>query len=250
VLIVGTEVVSLDHEDAERYGLAGAGGYVLLSVSDSGDGMDEKIRSRIFEPFFTTKAMGRGTGLGLSIVYGIVKQHGGHIAVDSEPGKGSTFRIYLPLTASAAEGPAVPVEPRVRGGAETVLLAEDDPDVRGYIKLVLEEHGYMVITAVDGNDAVNKFRERQEEVALCLFDVIMPKKNGRAAFEEIRALRGNARAIFMSGYAADIIREKDLLDDSMVLLNKPILPQDLLERVREVLDAGRPPARASAEKKA
>ncbi len=247
-LIIGTEVVTVDEDTAVRYGLEGSGSYGLLSVSDTGSGMDETTRSRIFEPFFTTKAMGRGTGLGLAIVYGIIKQHHGHIAVYSEPNKGSTFKIYLPLTRSASEAQQAPADAAVRGGVETILLAEDDPDVRGFIKLALEEHGYTVITAVDGNEAVSKFQERPAAIGLCLFDVIMPKKNGKAAFREIRALRIDAKAIFMSGYSADIIREKDLLEENMVLLNKPVLPQDLLRRVREMLDAGPAPYGTDAAK--
>jgi PAS domain S-box-containing protein len=244
-LIIGTDVVTVDENTAVRYVLAGSGSYGLLSVSDTGSGMDEATRSRIFEPFFTTKAMGRGTGLGLAIVYGIIKQHHGHIVVYSEPSKGSTFKIYLPLTRSASEAQQAPADPAVRGGTETILLAEDDPDVRGFIKLALEEYGYTVITALDGNEAVSKFQERPSAVGLCLFDVIMPKKNGKTAFREIRALRCDAKAIFMSGYSADIIREKDLLEENMVLLNKPVLPQDLLRRVREMLDSG--PARACSD---
>lgn len=237
LLLIGTDVVDLNEEDAIRYGLERAGSYALLTVSDAGTGMDERTRARIFEPFFTTKAMGRGTGLGLAIVYGIIKQHNGHVTVYSEPDKGTTFKIYLPLTGSRAEMREASIEAAVRGGSETILLAEDDPDVQGYFKRVLEENGYTVLIAVDGNDAVNAFRERPDAIGLCLFDVIMPKKNGRAAFQEIRALRNSAKAIFMSGYAADIIREKDLLDKNMVLMNKPILPHDLLTRVREVLDS-------------
>jgi PAS domain S-box-containing protein len=247
-LIIGTEVVTVDEDTAVRYGLEGSGSYALLSVSDTGSGMDETTRSRIFEPFFTTKAMGRGTGLGLAIVYGIIKQHHGHIMVSSEPNKGSTFTIYLPLTRSVSEAQQAPTDLAVRSGTETILLAEDDPDVRRFIKLALEEHGYTVITAVDGNEAVSKFQERSAAIGLCLFDVIMPKKNGRTAFREIRALRSDAKAIFMSGYSADIIREKDLLEENMVLLNKPVQPQDLLRRVREMLDAGPARARPEAEK--
>ncbi|NTW66282.1 MAG: response regulator [Nitrospirae bacterium] len=248
VLIIGTEVVTVDEDTAVRYGLEGSGSYALLSVSDTGSGMDDATRSRIFEPFFTTKAMGRGTGLGLAIVYGIIKQHHGHIMVCSEPNKGSTFTLYLPLTRSASEAKQAPTDPAVRGGAETILLAEDDPDVRGFIKLALEEHGYTVITAVDGNEAVSKFQEHSAAVDLCLFDVMMPKRNGKTAFGEIRALRSDAKAIFMSGYSSDIIHQKDLLEEHMVLLNKPVLPQDLLRRVREMLDAEPARARTEAEK--
>jgi CheY-like chemotaxis protein len=197
--------------------------------------MDRETQKRIFDPFFTTKEVGKGTGLGLAIVYGIIKQHNGHISVYSEPGKGTTFRIYLPLAGGQAEIGTEPVK-EVRGGTETILVAEDNAEVAGAVKHTLEESGYRVIEARDGEEAVRKFREHAAELKLCLFDVIMPKKNGKDAFAEIAALRDDVKVIFMSGYTADVIEAKDLLQKNTVFMSKPLIPHKLLALVREVLD--------------
>jgi CheY-like chemotaxis protein len=208
----------------------------LIAVSDTGVGMDERTRQHIFEPFFTTKELGKGTGLGLSMVYGIIKQHNGQIIADSEAGKGTTFRIYLPLTKDAVRGMQGIVRATVRGGTETLLLAEDNDELRGFTQHVLEDFGYRVIVAKDGEEAVARFRENQDAVRLCLFDVIMPRKNGKAALAEIRAARTGMKALFMSGYAAEVLREKDGIAEDVPLLSKPIVPDDLLRTVRQVLD--------------
>ena len=235
-LIIKTECVSVDPAAADLHDLKKGASYALLSVSDTGSGMDERTKTQIFEPFFTTKELGRGTGLGLAIVYGIIKQHNGHIGVYSEPGKGTTFRIYLPLAAGQAEiGTDGPVK-EVRGGTETILVAEDNAEVAGSVKHTLEESGYRVIEAHDGEEAVRKFREHAAELKLCLFDVIMPKKNGKDAFAEIAALRDDVKVIFMSGYTADVIEAKDLLEKNTVFMSKPLIPHKLLALVREVLD--------------
>jgi signal transduction histidine kinase len=187
---IATEKVQLDQEFASKRGLGMPGGYALISVSDTGHGMDETTRQHIFEPFFTTKEVGKGTGLGLAVVYGIIKQHGGHISVYSEPGTGTTFRIYLPLIATGGTGDEVPaaLEQPVRG-TETVLLAEDNDSVRNMTEAVLKEFGYTVITAVDGVDALNKYQENMDTIQLLLFDLIMPKKGGKEAYDEIRKIR-------------------------------------------------------------
>jgi CheY-like chemotaxis protein len=235
-LIIKTERVSIDPAAAGLHELQKGASYALLSVSDTGSGMDEWTKTQIFEPFFTTKELDRGTGLGLAIVYGIIKQHNGHIGVYSEPGKGTTFRIYLPLAGGRAEiGTDGPVE-EVRGGTETILVAEDNAEVAGAVKHSLEESGYRVIEARDGEEAVRKFREHAAELKLCLFDVIMPKKNGKDAFAEIAALSDDVKVIFMSGYTADVIEANDLLQKNTVFMSKPLIPHKLLALVREVLD--------------
>ena len=214
------------------------GRYALISVSDTGEGMDEKTRQRIFEPFFTTKEFGKGTGLGLAIVYGIIKQHNGEISVYSEPGKGTSYRIYLPLiTPGGEEIEPAGTAPLPRGGTETLLLAEDELEVRKSTKEFLEQFGYRVITAKDGNDAVEKYLAAQDEIRLIILDVIMPKKNGKEVFEEIRKITPDIRAIFTSGYTADIIRRKGALDAGLNFLAKPVPPYELLDKIRKVLDA-------------
>ena len=186
-LIIETKQVGLDVEFIKRHGYGEAGIYALLTVTDSGTGMDEKTRERIFEPFFTTKELGRGTGLGLAMVYGIIKQHDGFINVYSEPEKGTTFKIYLPLIKSAVEE-SVGATPAAypKGGTETVLVAEDDQAVRKLTMNVLERFGYKVIAAEDGEEAIKKFKENKKEIQLLLLDVIMPKKNGKEVYEEIK----------------------------------------------------------------
>ncbi|MDH4161821.1 MAG: PAS domain S-box protein [Nitrospirota bacterium] len=242
-LHVSTEVVELNNEAAHSKGLKVPGKYVLISFSDTGEGMSQKVRQRIFEPFFTTKEMGRGTGLGLSIVYGIVTQHEGQINVYSEPGEGTSFRIYLPLVTGHQVRPAASKETTYKGKGETILIAEDDETVRNIARLTLEEAGYRVITAVDGEDAVARFREQPDSIQLCLFDLIMPKKTGKAALEAIRSLRPDVPALFMSGYAADIIKSKDLAEIDVEVMDKPLVPRELQRRVRETLDGSPGPGK-------
>jgi len=236
-LVIGTQAIACDHESAEVHGLELTGRYALITVSDSGTGMDAQTCERIFEPFFTTKELGKGTGLGLSIVYGIVKQHHGQISVYSEPGQGTTFRIYLPLTSDAVVEQAAAAQAAIRGGTETVLLAEDNADVRTLARSVLEGAGYRVVEAADGEEAVRLFGEHQDTIGICLLDVVMPHKSGKEALDEIRTLRPGARAIFMSGYAADILADPKSAGTGVVLLSKPLLPRELLRQVREALDA-------------
>jgi len=234
---ISTEPVVLDEESFAAYALAGPGKYALISVSDTGQGMDEKTRQRIFEPFFTTREVGKGTGLGLSVVYGIVKQHEGAVNVYSEPGFGTTFRIYLPIdeTGKAAEPLAVAEELPV-GGTETILLAEDDQAVRESTVMTLENFGYTIITAVDGEDAVRKFKENQGRLQLLLFDLIMPKKSGKEAYDEIRLLQPDVKIIFESGYDPDMLRQKTLLEQNVPVLYKPVPLNVLLKKIRKVVD--------------
>jgi two-component system, cell cycle sensor histidine kinase and response regulator CckA len=214
------------------------GRYAVVTVTDTGEGMDEAISQRIFEPFFTTKGVGKGTGLGMAIVYGIIKQHNGFIQVQSEPGRGSTFRVYLPI--HAAEGLAPQEEARAalpRGGRETILLAEDDVDVRNLMVTVLAEFGYQVIQAVDGQDAVEKFVAHREEVDIILMDMIMPRKNGKDAFEEISRLAPKVKVLYSSGYTADYIQNRGMSEEGIELVMKPVQPTELLRKVRSLLDS-------------
>ena len=226
------------HQDfIAAHGFGRPGPYALLTVSDSGYGMDEQTRNRIFDPFFTTKGVGKGTGLGLAVVYGIIKQHEGYINVYSEPGRGATFRLYLPLTvAEAPEDTSTAEEEAPAHGTETILIAEDDESLRTLAKTALTRFGYTVIEAIDGEEAVRKFEENQASVQLLLFDIIMPKMNGQEAFAAINKIQPGIKTIFMSGYAPDTIREKAALGDTVPLLAKPLSPTELLQKVRETLD--------------
>jgi CheY-like chemotaxis protein len=236
LLTIETELVELDEQYIKTHAVEAPGMYARISVTDTGIGMDEKTRERIFEPFFTTKEMGRGTGLGLAIVYGIIKQHNGYINVYSEPGKGTTFRIYIPLIKPEFKEVESMVLSAPKGGTETILIAEDDTEVRRITKEVLENFGYKVIEAVNGVDAINKFIENKDRIRLLLFDLIMPKKNGREAYEEIRKIMPDIKVLFTSGYPADIIHEKGVLEEGINFISKPVSPDDLLRKVREVLD--------------
>lgn len=235
---VMTEKIKLNKDFTSAHGYGKAGTYVMVTVADSGHGMDEEMRQRIFEPFFTTKEVGKGTGLGLAVVYGIIKQHDGFINVYSEPGKGTTFKIYLPVIASMVreEETVVRKEEAPARGTETVLVAEDDEILRKLSRTVLTEFGYTVIEAVDGEDAVNKFMENKDKIQILLFDLIMPKMNGKDAFDEIRKITPDMKVIFASGYAPDIARQKMLLEDSAHILFKPMSPHELLRTLRSVLD--------------
>jgi PAS domain S-box-containing protein len=236
IFTVTTEKVRLDEEYIAVHGFGKSGNYVLATISDTGKGMDEDTRRRIFEPFFTTKEVGKGTGLGLAVVYGIIKQHEGLINVYSEPGRGTTFKIYLPLIAAGVDEEKKMVEERPLGGTETILLAEDDETVRNLARLVLEGSGYNVIVANDGKDAVDKYKENRDNIRLLLFDIIMPRKTGKEAYDEIKSIKTDIKIIFLSGYAPDIIRQKALLDDNVMVTYKPISPNDLLKQVRGILD--------------
>ncbi len=234
-----TAVTELDNGFIAAHGYGKVGTYAVISATDTGLGMDEATRKRIFEPFFTTKEVGKGTGLGLAMVYGIIKQHEGFINVYSEPGKGTTFRIYLPLIAGAAveEKIAVPAA-YPKGGTETILVAEDDPNLRKLTMIILEQAGYTVLTAKDGEEAVAKFLNNKDRIQLLLFDMIMPKKSGKEALDEIRTMASGVPVLFVSGYSPDMLRQKALIEDGAEVVFKPISPQKLLEKVREALDRG------------
>jgi PAS domain S-box-containing protein len=235
----GSLIITTEEKREEHYsfhGLIKPGNYALIKVSDTGCGMDEQTRAKIFEPFFTTKEPGRGTGLGLAIVYGIVKQHNGFINVYSEPGRGTTFKIHLPLVSELIAPADAEVEPPPKGGTETILLTEDDDIVRTMAGSYLRDFGYRVIAAVDGEDALEKFAEHEQEIDLMILDVMMPKKNGGEVYKTVKAQRPDIDVLFVSGYAPDIIRQKGIIEEDIQFISKPVSPADLLRKIREILD--------------
>jgi len=231
IIEIGKAVIDMEPGDLAR------GSYAVIAVSDNGSGIDPNVREHIFEPFFTTKEVGKGTGLGLSVVYGIVRKHNGSIHVYSEPGQGTTFRVYLPLSGEAAAGAADITKKALSGGKETILLVEDNAETRKVAKMVLGEFGYTVIEAVDGEDAVEVFTVNREKIDLVLSDLVMPKKNGREACEEILRIRPDMKVVLMSGYTADIISQKGALDSRFEFLTKPLNPTVLLQKIRHMLDS-------------
>ena len=214
----------------------------MLSVRDSGVGMDAETRRRIFEPFFTTKEPGKGTGLGLSTVYGIVRQTGGSITVYSEPGKGSTFRLYFP---PAAEHAGSGETPALAGGdfagSETVLVVEDEPQVRALVKRCLAGRGYHVLEASHGGEALEVAAEHQGPIHLLLTDVVMPHLSGRELAERLRAVRPDVRLLFVSGHSDEAIQRHGMLAPDSAFLQKPVDPDVLMRMVREILDGERVP---------
>ena len=233
-LAIETGLMELDNEFVKTHGFGEPGKYALLSVTDTGMGMDETIREHIFDPFFTTKEIGKGTGLGLSTVYGIVKQHNGYITVYSEKGIGTTFHIYIPATRARAREEAKPAPPPKRG-TESILVAEDSEEVRRFIREMLTKYGYTVIEALDGEDAVVRFRENPG-VDLLILDSVMPRKNGRETYDEIRKIRPGTKALFMSGYTRDVVLEKGIEGKEVDFVSKPLSLNELLHKIREVLD--------------
>jgi PAS domain S-box-containing protein len=237
-LLVETLPAAMDQEFVGIHGYGKEGAYALISVSDSGFGMDKETQLRIFEPFFTTKEQGKGTGLGLSMAYGIVKKHDGFIKVSSEPGIGTTFKVYLPRVTATAQAGKVEIREvaTLRGGAETILVGEDDPALRRLSTRVLSHYGYRVIEAVDGQDAVDKFVEYADHIDLVILDAIMPKKNGREACLEMKVMRPGLKTVFVSGYTKGIFAEDNTLDENAKFIQKPVSPEELLVKIRELLD--------------
>jgi CheY-like chemotaxis protein len=241
VLRIETANVSLGPQDGRAEPLCAAGDYVLLSVGDTGAGMTPQVRARIFEPFFTTKERGKGTGLGLSTVYGIVKQSGGSIAVQTEPGRGTTFRIYLPRV-DAAVVTAKPAERRVLKprGSEVVLLVEDDAAVRTVVGRILRSGGYVVIEASNGAEALRICENADLGIDLIITDVVMPEMGGREFGRLLRDLRAGARILFMSGYTELGATHAPFLAPGDAFIEKPFTMEALARRVRDVLDAPMP----------
>ena len=236
-LIIETANVVLDEVYARLRPPFEPGEYVLLCISDTGVGMDAETQARIFEPFFTTKQHGEGTGLGLSTVYGIVKQSGGYIWVDSQLGGGTVFRVYLPRVASPITFRRAVPDPISVGGTETVLLVEDDTEVRAVSREILNSAGYRTITPNDVDEAVRVCQEYGEEIHLLLTDVVMPKLSGREFIDKVLASRPDVKVLFMSGYTNDEFIKHSVEDSTMSLIHKPFSPDELLKRVRQILDA-------------
>jgi CheY-like chemotaxis protein len=221
------------------------GDYVRVSVVDTGSGMDGATQQHIFEPFFTTKEVGKGTGLGLAMVYGVVTQHGGWIDVQSRVGEGTRFDVYFPVQEAAVQIREVKSSlAGVPSGDETVLLAEDEPDVRDFAKRVLEELGYTVLIAGDGEDAVKVFAANQERVGLVILDVVMPKASGPKAYEEIARMRAGMPLLYVSGYNEIVGDPTVSAGIASQVLQKPFTVEELAFRVRRVLDEANGTSRA------
>jgi CheY-like chemotaxis protein len=242
-LTVETANVELDEAYARRHVSVPPGQYVMLAVSDTGAGMDEATRSRVFEPFFTTKEPGKGTGLGLATVYGIVKQSGGDIRLYSEVGAGTTFKIYLPRVAETVSppDPVAAATATVPRGDETVLLVEDEPEVRDLAREILEGSGYTVLQACDAQDAVFMAERHAGPIHLLLTDVIMPRQSGRALVERLRPLRPEMQVLYMSGYTNEAIVRHGVLDPDTQFIQKPFSPAGLGHKVRAAIDGARLP---------
>jgi PAS domain S-box-containing protein len=236
------KTMNVELSDKSVPAVESGGRYVLLTITDTGSGMDETTRQRIFEPFFTTKEVGKGTGLGLATVYGIVRQGGGWIDVSSKVGAGTSFRIYLPRVDARAgprpDGLSAPAE----GGSETILVVEDQPGVRSFIKAALRQVGYRVIEACDGNEAIALGSLHSGRIHLLLTDVVLPGMNGRVLSERLRESRPDLKVLFTSGYAADAFAGRGVLGRDVAFLNKPFSPEELAAKVRDVLAAPSGPA--------
>jgi PAS domain S-box-containing protein len=239
-LTIETGNVELDAAQVAKHGDGTPGSHVLLAVSDTGTGMDEEVRRHLFEPFYTTKPAGQGTGLGLATVFGVVKQSGGGIYVYSEPGRGSTFKIYLP--ACAAEGAEVEsdgADAQARRGSETIMVVEDDAGVRELVRLMLEANGYDVLAVEDAAEAMSVCTENPERVDLLLTDVVMPGMNGRMLAERLGEVSPRMRVLFMSGYSDEAVHRHGQITDNAAFLEKPFTERALAHKVREVLDGVR-----------
>jgi len=233
-LSIETKNVVFDETYCSRVPDAAPGPHVMMSISDTGIGMDEKTQTRIFEPFFTTKEQGKGTGLGLATVYGIVKQAGGHIFVYSEPGHGTTFKVYLPecMQRESAK-PARTASPK--GTGETILIVEDTDYIRDLIQEILSSHGYKVLIAKDGEDALRICRGFQEPINLLLTDVVMPRMNGRDLADQVVRTRSGIKVLFMSGYTRNVIIHHGIVDEGVNYLEKPFTPTALIAKIHSVL---------------
>jgi len=234
-LSISTNQVMIHKGYEVLHGLAAPGEYALITVSDSGSGIDKESMGRLFEPFYTTKEVGKGTGLGLSIVYGIIKQHNGSVMVCSEAGLGTTFNIYLPLIDRYNADVESEKPPTIAGGTETILVADDELIVGEYLRSLLENAGYRVMVAVDGEEALAMFEEH-DDISLVLSDLVMPKMNGVELFTAIRKRKPAMKVIFVSGYSADSIKKMGISEDHVDFIAKPFENSLVLLKIREALD--------------
>lgn len=234
IIEISASKFTIDSEFKETHGYGDPGEYALISLVDNGAGMDEEVVKKIFEPFFTTKEVGKGTGLGLSIVYGIIKQHGGYVEVKSKPGRGTMFNIYLPLIADKIEETYNPkiIVPQAQG-SESILIVEDNDDLRILLKDILEQYGYRTREAADGMEAITEFYANIPDMVI--LDVIMPRKNGREVYDEICKTHPDMKFLFISGYTADVISRKGIIEGGYDFISKPFQPTDLLRKVRAML---------------
>jgi CheY-like chemotaxis protein len=237
-ITIETADINLDGRYARMHPGAAAGPHVMLSVSDTGVGMDAETLAHIFEPFFTTKDKGKGTGLGLATVYGIVKQSSGSIWAYSEPGRGSTFRIYLPCVDDPVPvaGPVRPSSEQAKG-SETILVVEDEEAVRSLVCGTLAAHGYKVLEAHGVDDALVIFEQYTEPIHMLLTDVVMPRMGGKEVAKRLSSVHPEAKVLYMSGYTDNSIIRKGILEDGTAFLQKPFAPGILARKVREVLDS-------------
>lgn len=234
-LLVSTQKVVVRAGSEAEFDLLLPGTYCLISVSDTGTGIDEKIIDRVFEPFFTTKEVGKGTGLGLSMVYGIVKQHRGSVLISSETGVGTTFRIYLPVLEDREGTKELKRSHLLAGGTETLLVVEDEELVKSYLTKTLGKAGYRVLAAGDGEEAMTLFRE-YADIALILSDMAMPRKNGKELLTEMLRIKPEIKVIFISGYSANVMDFKGMQQAGLEFIMKPFTKNEILGKVREVLD--------------
>jgi two-component system, cell cycle sensor histidine kinase and response regulator CckA len=246
---VETGNIAFSEDSPGRHDVIPSGDYVMVAVSDTGCGMTTETLSNIFEPFFTTKEQGKGTGLGLCTVFGIVKQSGGYVWVYSEPGQGSAFKIYFPITKESVEQPKDDrVSPKTLRGSETILLAEDDASVRHMLVRTLRQNGYTVLEASNGKDAIGIIEQRGDQIQLIITDIVMPELGGRGLADYVNLVRPQTRIIFMSGYTDDVIIRHGELDPGMVFLQKPITLESFLQKIRYVLETPSRPERLLADK--
>ncbi|MDX9713979.1 MAG: ATP-binding protein [Dissulfurispiraceae bacterium] len=237
LISIETTTAKADAEYASRTHIA-QGAYMILSIADTGSGIDKKDVPHIFDPFFTTKEKGRGTGLGLSIVYGIIKQHNGFINVYSEPGTGTTFKIYLPVSDKTTGTTICSISDELFDddltGIGTILVAEDETGVRELLTEVLQRSGYSVITAADGEDAVREYRMNADKINLCILDVMMPRKNGKETYKILKTINPGVKVIFISGYTQNILSSKGIYEEGLVFIPKPLNINKLLSHVKAV----------------
>lgn len=235
---IKTEFFKIDADFIKRNGFGYPGDYALIIVSDNGVGMSDEVKKRIFEPFFTTKDVNKGTGLGMSIVYSIIKQHNGYISIDSNEGAGTRVFLYLPLLKiyKPTDEEIKSAFLDVKGGRETILVAEDDDYVRDLINQILTNAGYKVILSRDGKEALSEFIKHKNEISLAILDVIMPFKNGGEVFNEIRIINPSTKVIFLSGYSTEIIDNNVRTSKQAAFMAKPVPARELLLKVRQILD--------------